>query len=98
MPYIRTAKPSITEPASLRLSDLLAIIISTPIKAMIGEKASGLRSFKNILLLLIPTKLSNQAVTVVPILVPMITPTDCSSVIMLELTSPTSITVTAEEL
>ena len=45
-----------------------------------------------------PERLKIQAVIVVPMLEPIITPIACVSFIMPELTSPTSITVTADEL
>ena len=46
----------------------------------------------------IPARLSTHAVTVVPILAPIIMLMACFSVIRPELTKPTTITVVAEEL
>ena len=61
-------------------------------------KDIGFRSFITILSLDIPPRLSSQAVTVVPIFAPIITPMDCFKVITLEFTKPTTITVVADEL
>lgn len=70
----------------------------TPTSARIGEKDSGFSMRTNTLLLDTPIRLMIQAVTVVPILDPMITPTVFPMSMIPELTKPTSITVTAEEL
>ena len=80
---------------------LVAITISKnpimPIRATIGAKFSGLSREMKILSLSMPAKLKIHAVRVVPIFEPIMTPTVPSRVIIPELTSPTSITVTAEE-
>ena len=97
MPYIRTAKPTIIEPA-LRLRSLLAAIISKiPINATTGEKDSGLSILIKIFSLSMPASDRIHAVRVVPILEPMITPIVCPSSMIPEFTRPTSMTVIAEE-
>ena len=68
-----------------------------PISATIGENDSGFRSLTNTLSLSIPARLSSHAVRVVPTFEPIITETVCESCIMPELTSPTSMTVMADE-
>ena len=98
MPYIRMANPIRMLPISffrLLLADIIRMI---PTSANTGEKDSGFRSLTQTLSLSIPIRLRIHAVTVVPILDPIITPTVPESCMMPELTSPTSITVTAEEL
>ena len=84
-------------PTSLRFSFLLPIIIITPISAMTGEKFSGFNIEMNRLSLSIPERLRIHAVRVVPMLEPMMTPTVWASSMMPEFTSPTSITVSADE-
>ena len=69
-----------------------------PTKARIGVKDIGFKSFMNTLSPEIPPRLRIHAVTVVPIFAPIITPIDCLSVIIPELTKPTTITVVADEL
>ena len=68
-----------------------------PIIASTREKLAGLSILINTLLPSRLTKLSSHAVMVVPILAPMMTPTDWLRAIIPELTRPTSMTVTAEE-
>ena len=68
-----------------------------PISARIGAKELGLRRLIKKLLLSIPARLKIQAVTVVPILAPIIIPTACVSFIIPEFTKPTTITVVADE-
>ena len=97
IPYISTAKPAMMIPTSLRFSFLLPIIIITPISAMTGEKFSGFNIEMNRLSLSIPERLRIHAVRVVPMLEPMMTPTVWASSMMPEFTSPTSITVSADE-
>ena len=69
-----------------------------PMSARAGVKEVGLKRFTKKLVPSIPERLRIHAVTVVPILAPMITPMDCRSVINPELTKPTTMTVVAEEL
>ena len=97
IPVINIANPMSILPISFFLCFLHTIIIITPISATIGEKDVGLSILMNGLLLSTPTRLSIHAVRVVPISEPKHTPTVCSSDIMPELTSPTSITVIADE-
>ena len=97
MPNISTAKPTKTPPMSRRLVFFDIIISAMPTSANIGEKFSGLSRLTNTLSLLIPVAAVSHAVSVVPTLLPMITPTVCSSCIIPEFTKPTSITVIADE-
>ena len=97
MPNISIAKPTITPPISRRFCVLHTIIIITPIRAITGEKFSGLSMLKSTLLLFMPARESIQAVSVVPMLLPIIMPVVCSRLSMPLLTRPTSMTVTAEE-
>ena len=97
IPYISTANPTMIVPMSCRFFFLLIISIAIPIKAMMGAKFSGFSIETAMLSLLMPAVLSSHAVNVVPILEPIITPTVCSSCIMPELTSPTSMTVRADD-
>ena len=69
----------------------------TPMIPTIGEKFAGFNSCTNTLLLSIPVKLSIQEVTVVPTFAPKITPAACASFIIPEFTSPTTITVVADD-
>ena len=69
-----------------------------PISASTGVKEEGLKIRTKKLLPSMPERLRIHAVTVVPILAPMMTPMDWRSVIKPELTKPTTITVVAEEL
>ena len=96
MPVMRTAKPISTWPASFFRS-LPAIVMTTPIRATRGEKDSGLSIWSQKLSLCMPVALNIQAVSVVPMLEPIITATVCESSIIPEFTRPTSITVMAED-
>ena len=97
MPYISTAKPTMMEPALRRRSLLETMMRRMPTKATTGEKDSGFRSLSHTVSLSMPARDKIQAVSVVPMLEPMITPMVCPSSIMPEFTRPTSITVIAEE-
>ena len=97
MPYINIAKPIKIEPILFFFCFLLVIIRRIPINAKISEKFSGFKSLRNMLLDSSPTSDKSHAVSVVPTLEPIIIPTDCSIVIIPELTSPTNITVVAED-
>ncbi len=85
-------------PVSLRLLCLETIYKRSPIKARIGVKDDGFKSVTKTFLPSIPARLRIQAVTVVPMLAPMMTFMDCCSVIRPEFTKPTTMTVVAEEL
>ena len=98
IPNISVAKPSRIIPVSFFLLDLPNISIIMPINASIGVKDIGFKSFTKRLSPEIPPRLRIHAVTVVPILAPIITPIDCFRVIIPELTKPTTITVVADEL
>ena len=98
IPNIKVAKPSKTDPVSFFLLDFPNISNTVPTSAKTGVKEVGFRSCITILSLEIPPRLNIHAVTVVPILAPIITPMDCFNVITPELTNPTTITVVAEEL
>ena len=69
-----------------------------PTKARTGVKEDGFRRRTNRFPLSIPARLKTHAVTVVPILAPIITLMACFKVIRPEFTNPTTITVAAEEL
>ncbi|MPN60027.1 hypothetical protein SDC9_207750 [bioreactor metagenome] len=97
IPYIKMAKPMRIRPMSRRFCFLEAIMSKMPISATNGEKFSGFSSFTHTFPLSIPLRESIQAVSVVPMLLPMMTPMVCPSSMTPEFTSPTSITVTAEE-
>ena len=98
MPNMRVAKPSRIMPVSFFLSFLRKRYRTIPITARIGVKVEGLNICTSRLLPSMPERLKIHAVTVVPILAPMMTPMDWRSVIKPELTKPTTITVVAEEL
>ena len=69
-----------------------------PISARTGVKDEGFSSATQTFLLSMPARLRIHAVTVVPIFAPIMTLIDCRSVIIPELTKPTTITVVADEL
>ena len=96
MPVIRAIKPSIMVPMPFFFSDL-PIYSTMPMIPIRGARVEGL---KNLIRKLSPSRPDRdriQAVTVVPMLEPMITPTACFSVMIPELTKPTTMTVVAEE-
>ena len=97
MPYIRMEKPIMTRPTSRRRCFFEPMISRMPASASKGEKFLGLRRLTKKLSLSIPVRDSSHAVSVVPILEPIITPMVCRSSITPEFTRPTSITVIAEE-
>jgi len=100
IPNIKTANPTRNVPIFFLFERLFfdVIIIITPNKARTGQKDSGFRSLKKKFELCMPDKLKIQDVIVVPTFDPIIMPIDCDNFIIPELTNPTSITVTAEEL
>ena len=69
-----------------------------PISASTGVKAVGFSSCSHTLPPSIPARLSSQAVTVVPMLAPMMTPMAWRSSMRPEFTKPTTMTVVADEL
>ena len=103
IPNIRIEKPSSMVPVFFFLSDFAIIVSKSPTRARTGVKDSGLQSFRTVSSTPTPSPpemeavLSNQAVTVVPMLAPIIMLMVCPSFIMPEFTKPTSITVVAEE-
>ena len=97
MPYMRMEKPIITRPTSRRRCFLEPIISRMPASASRGEKFLGFRKLTKKLSLSMPVRDSSHAVSVVPMLDPMMTPMVCPSSITPEFTRPTSITVMAEE-
>ena len=84
-------------PISRRFCFLEPMIKMMPTSATTGEKFSGLRRLMNTFSLSIPVRDKIHAVSVVPILEPIITPMVCPNSITPEFTRPTSITVIAEE-
>ena len=98
IPYIRIAKPIRIVPISRFLFVFPVITMMMPTSAMIGLKDSGFSIRTNTLLLEMPIILMIHAVTVVPMFEPIITPMVLEISIIPELTRPTSMTVTAEEL
>ena len=97
IPVIRTENPTIIRPMSLVRLCFAVMIIITPISAIIGEKDSGFSIRRKTLSPSIPDKLRIQAVSVVPTFEPIRTPMVWLSSMIPEFTSPTSITVNAEE-
>ena len=98
IPCISMEKPMSIVPKSLLRCFLATIKRMIPIRAKISEKHEGFKSFKKILSpLSMPASDRIQAVRVVPISEPKITPTVWGRFMMPELTKPTSMTVIAEE-
>ena len=97
IPNISTVNPRSIPPISCFFSDLVNMRNIIPITASIGEKDEGFNILINILSLCIPVRLSIHDVTVVPIFAPMMIPTACLSFMMPEFTSPTTITVVADD-
>ena len=97
MPIIRTEKPISIPPMFFLFSFLESRSIKTLTIAITGENDDGFSSVIKILSPLICVKDKIHAVTVVPILAPIITPIARESCIIPEFTKPTTITVTAEE-
>ena len=73
------------------------MVNTMPTRASKGVKDMGLSSWTKKLPLSMPARLRIHAVTVVPILAPMITLMACFRLMRPELTKPTTITVVAEE-
>ena len=78
-------------------SRLLHIRIATPTRPRIGPKKLGLNIVASTPAPPTLVRLSSQEVAVVPTFAPMITPMACWSVMMPELTKPTTSTVVAPE-
>ena len=89
-PMKRRPKPTRIPPASLRFSFLANSRIKAPMPMSTGAKNSGFMTSPHSLMETI------QAVMVVPILAPMITPTAWDKVRMPAFTKPTTMTVVAE--
>ena len=97
IPVISARKPSRMAPTPCFFSLFVNMNRAIPTMPTIGAKVVGLKSW---MIKLSPSRpLSDriQAVTVVPILEPMITPTACFNVMMPEFTKPTTMTGVAEE-
>ena len=96
MPIIMTEKPTTIVPTDLFFSPLANIRNTTPPIARKGVTEDG---FRNSSQAEPPSefKLSSHAVAVVPRLAPIMTPTDCMTVMILELTRPTTITVVTDD-
>ena len=97
IPYMRMAKPTRMRPRSRRRWRRDPSISATPARAARGEKLSGRSRSHAPPALSIPVRARTQGVRVVPMLEPMMTLTVCHSSMTPEFTSPTSITVMAEE-
>ena len=94
MPNISTVKPRKAYPRSRRLPVRESIINTIPTAASTDATAAGLKSSA------VPPSCvsdSTHEVNVVPRFAPIMTPTDCDSVMIPELTNPTTITVIALE-
>ena len=98
MPNMSVAKPSSTMPVSFLRLSRLNIYIIIPTSASTGVKELGLRSCTHSASPLMPPRLRSQAVTVVPMFAPMMTPIACRRVMSPEFTKPTTMTVVADEL
>ena len=97
MPYMSTAKPTQMLPMSFFLVDFAIMMRMIPTRATKGEKEVGLSILIRKLSPCRPERLKIQLVTVVPTLLPMITPMAWCSSMMPLLTKPTTITVVALE-
>ena len=97
IPNMSTVNPRSIAPISCFFSDFVNMRNIIPITASIGEKDDGFNILINILSLCIPVRLSIHDVTVVPIFAPMMMPTACLSFMIPELTSPTTMTVVADD-
>ena len=97
MPYIKTAKPSSASPVFCFFEVLHARSMTAPMSARTGVKDVGFKRRSSVESLLMPERLKIQAVSVVPMFEPMMTPIVCSSSMIPEFTKPTSMTVNAEE-
>ena len=98
MPNMRVAKPKRIMPVSFLLPRFEAMYKIMPMSAKTGVKELGFKNFRKKASLSIPPRLKSQAVTVVPMLAPIMTLIACFKLISPELTNPTTITVVAEEL
>ena len=97
IPCIRRAKPIRTVPKFFFFCDLHAIIINAPTNAIIGEKLAGFNNDMKKLSVCMLFSESSQDVAVLPTFAPNITKIVCESVMIPEFTSPTSITVSADD-
>ena len=96
MPVIRAIKPKQMVPMLFFFSLAVNIYRMMPTAPMTGDSVDGLKIRIRKLSPSRPLKDRIQAVTVVPMLEPMMTPTAWFNVIMPELTKPTTMTVVAE--
>ncbi len=97
MPSIRVAKAAMPVPMSFVRCFFPPIIMPRPTTPRIGQKFAGFISCRNRFELSMADRERSQAVTVVPMLAPMITPTACCSVMIWELTKPTTMTIVAPD-
>ena len=97
IPNIRTAKPTMIIAMSFFFSLFANMMIATPIRARMGEKEFGFKSWIKKLSLSIPERDKIQEVAVVPMLAPMMTPTAWDNFMIPEFTKPTTMTVVAED-
>ena len=97
IPAIRIAKPRKITARSRFFSLLENIKRIIPINASTGANEDGFNIFTKKLPPEIPVRLNSHDVTVVPIFAPIITPAAWDNLIIPEFTSPTTITVVAEE-
>ena len=96
MPIIITENPTTIVPIDLFLALLANIRYTTPPIARNGVNEEGLRSISR----KDPPRelrLSSHAVAVVPRFAPIMTPTDCATVMISELTRPTVMTVVTDD-
>ena len=97
IPFINTANPTNSVRILFFWTFFKNIIIMIPISAKIGAEFSGFNICIQILLPLISVIDKIHAVKVVPTFAPKITQTVCENFMIPEFTSPTSITVVAED-
>ena len=94
MPVMRAIKPSRMVPIFLDFSDFTNIYRMIPMVPSSGARVEG---FRTCTMKLSPSRPLKERIHAVTTLLPMMTPTACSKVIMPELTKPTTMTVVAEE-
>ena len=97
MPVMSAIKPRKMVPIFLLFSDFVNIKRIMPMVPSRGANVEGFSTCTRKLSPSRPLKERIQAVTVVPTLLPMMTPTACFKVMMPELTKPTTMTVVADE-
>ena len=97
MPVMRAMKPSRMVPTPCFFSLLVNMKRIMPTVPSRGARVVGLKICTSRLSPSSWVRESSQAVTVVPMLEPIMTPMACCRVMMPELTKPTTMTVVAEE-